>query len=97
MDWRDAEARLRAADLAVLDPVLEGLHPGARVVVIQPGRSRSETDTAWIDLFRTAGRRTARALEVDPRFALVDRAPAIPGPYVTYAATVWERVTDGAR
>jgi hypothetical protein len=94
MDWRDAEARLRSATTASLAPLVDTLEPGQRILVVAPGNAAADTDTSWIRLFRAAGRRTARALQADPRFELVDRLRGADGPYVTYDAAVWERVTN---
>lgn len=94
MDWRDAEARLRTASAADLAPLLDALPEGGRVLVVVPARDRAETDTGWIDLFRTAGRRTTRSLQADERFTLVDRVRGGPDPDVSFDATMWERVTN---
>lgn len=94
MDWRDAEARLQAASYADLEPLVDRLAVGRRVVLVSPGNGPADTDTSWIVRFRAAGRRTARALQADPRFVLVDRIRGAPTPYVTFDAVVWERVTN---
>lgn len=93
MDWRDAETRLRAAGTDPLEELVDGLAVGNRILVVVPGNAPRDTDTAWIELFRSAGRRAARALRADKRFVLVDRLRGSSHPSVTFDAVVWERVT----
>lgn len=97
MDWRDAEGRLRSSsydeDLAGL---VASLEPGQRIALVGPGNAPSRTDTDWITLFRTAGRRVGQALRADEHLALIDRVQGR-GSYVTIDAIVYERVTSSAR
>jgi mannosyltransferase len=92
MDWRDAEDRLRAAGGKELAALVEDMEVGQRVLLVAPGNEPSDTDTPWIELFRSAGRRAARALRADPRFVLVDRLRGPNEPYVTMDGAIWERV-----
>ena len=94
MDWRDAEARLQAATPEDLEPVLDALAPGGRLLVVLAGNEAADTDTTWVTRFRAAGRRLARSLQADERFALVDRLRGPERPYVTFDALLFERVTD---
>jgi hypothetical protein len=93
MDWRNAEDRLRAATFADLAPLIDRLKVGQRLAVIAPGNEARDTDTTWIQLFRTSSRRTVRALRTDPRFTVVDRIRGDSSPYVTFDAVLFERVT----
>jgi hypothetical protein len=92
MDWRGAEDRLRAARPADLAAVLDDLPEHARVLLVTPANEEASTDTPWIELFRAAGRRAERSLRADPDFTLVDRLSGPRRPYVSFDATVWERV-----
>ena len=96
MDWRDAEARLRASTFDDLDSAVSRVQVGQRILVVAPGNPPKRTDTAWVRLFRAAGKRTVRALLVDGRFRIVDRVRGDTGPYVTFDAVLLERVTDRA-
>jgi hypothetical protein len=94
MDWRRASDRLRASTYAELLPLIDRLHVGQRVLLVTPGNAIKRTDTPWVRLFRAAGKRSARALQVDPRFALVDQMTGDSSPYVTFDALIVERVTN---
>jgi mannosyltransferase len=67
-DWRDAEARLAAADVrAVLRQVVDPLPPGTHVVLVSP-RLRPPADVPeWFDLFLHLDAEWRAALEAHPR------------------------------
>jgi mannosyltransferase len=94
VDWRDAEARLRASSLEDIAGLFDALEPGQRVLVVRPANPPADTDTAWIELFRLAGQRTGRALHADERFELVASLGGASGSYVTFDGVIWERVTN---
>jgi len=94
VDWRDAEARLRASSLGDVMGLVDALEPGQRVLLVLPANAEADTDTSWIELFRLAGQRTMRALNGDDHFELVARLGGAEGSYVTLDALVWERVTN---
>ena len=97
MDWRDAEDRLRAASYARdIRPLVDGLRPGERLLVVAPGNAARSTDTAWIRLIRAQGRRIVQGLRADRRLVLVDRLRGEESSYVTLDAAVYERVTTSA-
>jgi hypothetical protein len=92
MDWRGAEERLREARPADLAAIFAGLPEEARVLLVTPANEEAATDTTWIELFRAAGRRAERALRADDGFRLIARVSGPRHPYVSFDATVWERV-----
>jgi hypothetical protein len=94
MDWRNAEDRLRASSFADLAPLIERMKVGQRLLLVAPGNEASDRDTAWIKLFRARSRRIAQALRADGRFAVIDRVRGDRGPYVSFDAFLFERVTN---
>jgi hypothetical protein len=96
MDWRHAEDRLRASSFDDLVPLVAGLDVGQRILVVAPGNPEKRTDTPWVRLFRSAGKRTVRALMIDGQFRVVDRVRGPTGPFVTFDAVLFERVTKRA-
>lgn len=95
MDWRDAETRLRGASYERdVRPLVSDLAVGRRVLLVGPANSARSTDTTWVKLFRTSGRRIARAIRADRRFVLVDRARGDGESYLNVDAVLFERVTS---
>ena len=92
MDWRDAEAHLRAASYADdIAPLIDGMRVGQRVLIVGPANPSKSTDTTWIKLFRASGKRIERAVRGDGRFALVDRARGDGQSYLNVDAVLYER------
>jgi mannosyltransferase len=66
MDWRDALARLRRSSVhGVLAPMIDGLKPGARVLLVTP--DNFPTAPEWQVLISTASVRWQYFLSHDPR------------------------------
>ena len=70
MDWRDALDRLRAADVRRdLEPVLDSVRPGQRVVVVSPVfRDYRAWQAPWTRLVYLTSQAWTQAIAADPRF-----------------------------
>lgn len=76
MDWRDALRRLRAARPRItLEPLLDRLRVGARVIVVRPRIPWTGWSAPWLALVRRDTLVWARAISTDSRFRLVKRVP----------------------
>jgi len=69
MDWRNALERLEAADPeTTLEPIVAGLEPGERIVLVQPVfRDESPWTAEWTRLVRVRSEQWSTALAADPR------------------------------
>lgn len=69
MDWRNALDRLEAASpQTTLDPIVDGLEPGARIVLVRPVfRSSGPWTAEWTELVRIRTEQWTAALAADPR------------------------------
>lgn len=72
MDWRNAVPRLRRSTVAgTLKPLLASVHPGQRLLLIQPIiKDRADWRAPWTRLVRASSLRWRRTLGADPRFEL---------------------------
>jgi hypothetical protein len=91
MDWRDAEDALSATSVpGPLRPQFDGLRPGSRMLLVSPAWSARDTDTSWIERFRTLDRQWRAFLEqtcLEP----ISRARHADGASDTpYEATLYE-------
>lgn len=79
-DWRDGVDRLRASSVERdLEPLLAGLAPGGRLVLVQPVIATLERWSApWTSLVRQRSTAWEHALRSDARFRVVGHQPAIP-------------------
>ncbi len=77
MDWTDAHARLEAATPAKnLDPLLDKLPAGGRVLIVHPvTRKADDWDAPWTQLVRRRSAQWGAALAADKRFELVGAVP----------------------
>ena len=76
MDWRDAQERLEAADPDDgLAPLVDGLEPGDRLLLVIPSGGPRRTDTEWVTTFRRLGSEWRRTLLRDERLARPRRLP----------------------
>jgi mannosyltransferase len=77
MDWRNALRRLRAArPQATLEPLLDRLRSGARVIVVRPRIPWKGWSAPWLALVRRDTLVWAHAIGSDSRFRLMKRVPA---------------------
>jgi hypothetical protein len=91
MDWRDAEARLEAATVASgLRPILTGMQPGERLLLVVPSGRARRTDTNWIQLHRRLGERWLAAIRADDDLQVVDRVRGPRHAYVSLDALLVE-------
>ena len=81
-DWRDGVERLEASNPARdLTPLLDGLEPGRRLVLVQPTIYDLERWSApWTALVRMRSEAWSRALSQDPRFRVSAIYPPSPFP-----------------
>ena len=99
MDWRDALDRLEAASpQTTLEPLVAGLEPGARIVLVRPVfRDGSQWTAEWTSLVRARSEQWTAALAADPR--LTRTAEYVP-PYTdasrqTLAVEFFEKAPTG--
>jgi hypothetical protein len=75
VDWRGAEERLLGSSLvATLEPIVEALRPGQRLLLVIPDTQPEQTDTAYVDAFRDQGRDAFETLSDDDRLEVVGRS-----------------------
>ncbi len=69
MDWRNALERLEAASPeTTLDPLVAGLEPGARIVLVRPVfENKAQWTAEWTKLVRTRSEQWTTALAADHR------------------------------
>lgn len=81
-DWRDGVDRLERTSVERdLRPLLDGLRPGRRLVLVQPTIYTVERWSApWTELVRVRSEAWGRALSEDPRFAVSTISPPSPFP-----------------
>ena len=81
-DWRDGVERLERTSVERnLRPLLDGLPPGRRLVLVQPTIYTVERWSApWTELVRVRSEAWGRALSEDPRFAVASISPPSPFP-----------------
>ena len=81
-DWRDGTDRLRATDVERdLDPLLDAVRPGSRVVLIAPDFSILERWKApWTKLVRVRSAAWEDRVRSDPRFRVMMIEPLNPSP-----------------
>jgi len=96
MDWRGAGDRLAAVTASDIAARLDLVPTGDRVLLVTSGNAPATTDTAWIEMFRSAGRRAERLLRGDDGFQLVARVRGPAHPYASFDASLWERVSGPA-
>jgi mannosyltransferase len=77
MDWTDAYDKLKAATPATdLEPLLDTLRPGGRVLFVYPVTARADDwDAPWTQLVRRRGAQWGAALAADRRFEKVKAVP----------------------
>jgi hypothetical protein len=77
MDWTDADDKLEAATPAKnLDPLLDKLPAGGRVLIVHPvTRKADDWDAPWTQLVRRRSAQWGAALAADKRFELVRAVP----------------------
>jgi hypothetical protein len=64
MDWRDAEANLEASRVpGPLSSELSALRPGDRLLLVSPATAVADTDTSWIQRFKSLDREWQRFLQ----------------------------------
>ncbi len=91
MDWRDAGRQLEDSSVAVgLDPILESLQAGDRVLLISPINPPRSTDTDWIQEFRQRDRQWRKAFVDDPSLFRVEGDDPGRGSETTFRATLYE-------
>jgi mannosyltransferase len=80
MDWTDAYDKLKdATPAANLDPLLDSLRPGGRVLIVYPVTARADDwDAPWTQLVRRRAAQWGAALAADRRF---DQVKAVPPNY----------------
>jgi hypothetical protein len=92
MDWRDAEERLDVADPDVgLQPLLETLDEGDRLLLVIPSGGPRPTDTEWVTTFRRLGSIWRRTLLRDDRLAGLDAYRPEEDTVTPYSALLFER------
>jgi len=81
-DWRDGVERLERTSVERnLRPLLDGLPPGRRLVLVQPTIYTVERWSApWTELIRVRSEAWGRALTEDPRFSVSAIQPPSPFP-----------------
>jgi mannosyltransferase len=79
MDWTDGYDRLKGATPQKdLEPLLDSLPRGGRVLIVHPVTSRADDwDAPWTELVRRRSAQWGAALAADPRFRLVGAVPPI--------------------
>jgi len=79
MDWRDAMDRLEAATPAKnLDPLLDELETGQRVLLVHPiTTAASDWDAPWTELVRRRAAQWGAAMAADERFTLETAVPDV--------------------
>jgi mannosyltransferase len=77
MDWTDGFERLEKATPATnLDPLLDNLPPGGRVLIVHPVTTRADDwDAPWTQLVRRRAAQWGAALATDRRFEMVQAVP----------------------
>jgi mannosyltransferase len=77
MDWTDAYDKLEAATPATnLDPLLDKLPAGGKVLIVHPVTRRADDwDAPWTQLVRRRSAQWGAALAADKRFELVGAVP----------------------
>jgi mannosyltransferase len=77
MDWTDAHEKLENATPATkLDPLLDKVPAGGRVLIVHPVTTRSDDwDAPWTQLVRRRAAQWGAALAADERFELVAAVP----------------------
>ena len=85
-DWRDGVERLEATSAARdLQPLLDGLRPGQRLVLFVPEiTSLKRWRAPWTSLVRVRTDEWLQAVSNDPRLSLVSVVPADPSPLSPY-------------
>jgi hypothetical protein len=99
MDWRHALERLEAASPeTTLEPIVAGLEPGERIVLVHPVfRDEGQWSARWTRLVRVRSEEWSAALAADPRLT---RTREYAPPYTdasrqTLALEFFERVPTG--
>jgi len=77
MDWTDAQDKLeRATPAANLEPLLDNVPAGGRVLIVHPVTTRADDwDAPWTQLVRRRSAQWGGALAVDERFRVVQPVP----------------------
>jgi hypothetical protein len=77
MDWTDGYDKLKeATPRRNLDPLLDSLRPGGRVLIVYPVTARADDwDAPWTQLVRRRGAQWGAALRADKRFEKVGAVP----------------------
>ena len=77
MDWTDGYDKLKAATPSKnLDPLIDSLRPGGRVLIVYPVTSRADDwDAPWTELVRRRGAQWGAALANDRRLEPVKAVP----------------------
>jgi hypothetical protein len=92
MDWRDADERLDPATVATgLDPIVDAMAPGDRLLLVVPGGPARVTDTAWVSTFRLKAAVWRLALMTDDRVVQVDDYRPDRPSETPFAATLFVR------
>jgi mannosyltransferase len=77
MDWTDGHERMKEATPATnLDPLLDKLPPGGRVLIVHPVTARADDwDAPWTQLVRRRSAEWGAALAADDRFEPLGPVP----------------------
>src|SRR4029078_3315192 len=77
MDWTDGYDRLKAATPSKnLDPLIDSLQLGRRVLIVFPVTSRADDwDAPWTELVRRRGAQWGAALAANPQLKFVKAVP----------------------
>jgi mannosyltransferase len=77
MDWTDGYDKMKEATPATnLDPLLDTLPRGGRVLIVYPVTARADDwDAPWTQLVRRRAAQWGAALAADKRFEMVDAVP----------------------
>jgi mannosyltransferase len=77
MDWTDGYDKLKdASPSAKLDPLVDSLPPGGRVLIVYPVTSRADDwDAPWTELVRRRGAQWGAALAADRQLKYVKAVP----------------------
>jgi hypothetical protein len=94
MDWRNAVARLEAADpAATAGSLIDSLEPGARLLLVRPVVENPDSwDAPWTELVRDRSHEWRDVVRADPRLERVARArPDLDATFKPLQVEVFER------
>jgi hypothetical protein len=93
MDWRDAVARLEAADpAATAGSLIDSLESGARLLLVRPVVEDPDSwDAPWTELVRERSREWRDVVRADPRLERVAYDPDVDDTFKPLQVEVFER------